>query len=53
MANKKLKCKRCGHSWIYKGKRTFSTCCPNCRTTIMIQCAKIYMETENAKKQKD
>jgi len=25
----KIKCKRCGYTWDYKGNRNFATC-PNC-----------------------
>jgi Zn finger protein HypA/HybF involved in hydrogenase expression len=28
---------RCGHSWNYKGKRIYYTCCPNCRANVRIR----------------
>lgn len=31
-----IKCKRCGHTWKYKGKNQYVCCCPHCRTSIMI-----------------
>jgi len=27
----KLKCKKCGYEWDYKGKSQFYTSCPRCR----------------------
>ena len=34
---KKLKCKRCGKEWNYKGKAEYYTSCPNCRTSVKIK----------------
>jgi len=33
----KLKCKRCGKEWEYKGKKKYYTSCPDCKTSIKIK----------------
>lgn len=31
-----LKCQRCKHEWIYKGKNYYVTSCPHCRTIVTV-----------------
>jgi len=31
-----LKCNKCGWEWVYRGKRTFYTNCPNCYRKVRI-----------------
>jgi len=33
----KLRCRRCGHVWDYKGKRKFYASCPICKNSVNIQ----------------
>ncbi|MPZ05033.1 MAG: hypothetical protein GEU26_01205 [Nitrososphaeraceae archaeon] len=32
-----IQCKRCHHSWTYKGKNDYVVCCPHCGTKIGIK----------------
>jgi len=32
----KLKCSQCGWEWVYRGKRTVFTNCPNCYRKVRI-----------------
>ncbi len=34
---KELKCHRCKHEWIYKGKSKWYASCPDCRTSVRIK----------------
>jgi len=31
-----LKCKKCEHTWIYKGKNTYYATCPNCLNKVRL-----------------
>lgn len=33
----KLKCQRCGHEWIYKGKSQYYAPCSNCKSSVNIR----------------
>lgn len=33
----KLKCKRCGREWEYKGEKEYYTSCPDCKTSVKIK----------------
>jgi len=33
----KLKCKRCGRGWNYKGDKKYYASCPECRTSVKIR----------------
>lgn len=33
----KLKCKKCGRLWDYKGEKKFYTSCPDCKTSVKIE----------------
>jgi ribosomal protein S27E len=35
-----LKCQKCGHEWIYKGKSQFLTSCPLCKSLVKTQATK-------------
>ena len=32
--NRRMKCQRCLHEWLYGGRNPYFTLCPHCRTTI-------------------
>jgi acetyl-CoA carboxylase beta subunit len=32
-----LKCQRCGHEWLYKGKQIYYACCPTCLSKVRIR----------------
>jgi hypothetical protein len=36
-----IKCQRCGHQWVYRGKNPFFTICTFCRTSISIKKNKV------------
>jgi len=33
----KIKCKRCGHIWVYKGNNKWIAICPHCKTSLSIR----------------
>jgi len=35
--SKKLKCKKCGYEWEYKGKSEYYTSCPRCRANVRVK----------------
>jgi Zn finger protein HypA/HybF involved in hydrogenase expression len=38
-----LTCQRCKHEWEYNGKRSYFVTCPNCRTSVSITKATVYL----------
>ena len=34
LGEKKLKCRKCGYSWVYRGRRKVMVTCPDCRKTV-------------------
>ncbi|MCD6571810.1 MAG: hypothetical protein J7K62_00885 [Thermoplasmata archaeon] len=33
----KLRCPRCGHEWIYRGKSKYYATCPNCLNKVNVR----------------
>jgi ribosomal protein S27E len=33
---RRLRCKRCGKEWNYKGKANYKAQCPNCYTSVLL-----------------